>query len=273
MRIALVPHEDRERTLSLARRLAAEIRRRGAEALAAPENASDLGAASTGFGAGAGLDLVIAVGGDGTVLRAVRISRGSGAPVFGVNDGRLGFLAEGTPLDLPYILDRLVSGEWYASERMLLSASVNGGPPAAGLNDVVIEKVENQRIIRLALSLEGDLFTNYRGDGVVIATATGSTAYNLSAGGPLVDPALDLLLVTPVAPHSLFSRSMVFPPGLALRFEVMEDRAVGVGVDGIEIATVPPGGHITVEAAGHVAFASLSDRSFPAAVKHKFSLE
>lgn len=270
MRIALVPHENRERTLSLARRLAAEIRRRGAEALASPENAAALGVEPTGFGPG--LDLVIAVGGDGTVLRAVQISRESGAPVFGVNDGRLGFLAEGTPGELPYILDRLVSGEWYASERMLLSASVNGGPPAVGLNDVVIEKVENQRIIRLALSLEGDLFTNYRGDGVVIATATGSTAYNLSAGGPLVDPALDLLLVTPVAPHSLFSRSMVFPPGLALSFEVMEDRSVGVGVDGIEIATVPPGGRVTVKGAGHVAFASL-DRSFPAAVKHKFSLE
>lgn len=273
MRIALVPHKDRKRTLSLSRRLAAEIRRRGAEALSSPENAPVLGVEPTDFGAGAGLDLVIAVGGDGTVLRAVRISRESKAPVFGVNDGRLGFLAEGTPRDLPHILDRLVSGEWYASERMLLSASVNGGPPAVGLNDVVIEKVENQRIIRLALSLEGDLFTTYRGDGVVVATPTGSTAYNLSAGGPLVDPALDLLLVTPVAPHSLFSRSMVFPPGPPLSFEVMDDLSVGVGVDGVEIATVPPGGNVTVEGAGHVAFASLSDRSFPAAVKHKFSLE
>lgn len=273
MRIALVPHKDRERTLSLCRRLAAEIRSRGAEVLSSPKNASALGVEPTGFGAGSGLDLVIAVGGDGTVLKAVRISRESRAPIFGVNDGRLGFLAEGTPGGLPHILDRLVSGEWYTSERMLLSASVNGGPPTVGLNDVVIEKVENQRIIRLALSLEGDLFTTYRGDGVVVATPTGSTAYNLSAGGPLVDPALDLLLVTPVAPHSLFSRSMVFPPGLPLRFEVMEDLSVGVGVDGVEIATVPPGGRVTVESAGHVAFASLSDRSFPAAVKHKFSLE
>ena len=200
MRIAVVPHEDRERTLSLARSLAAEARSRGVEMLAPPETAPALEVESTDFSADAGLDLVLAIGGDGTVLKAVRISRDAKAPIFGINDGGLGFLAEGAPRDLPHLLDRLVLGGWHTSERMVLSASVNGGTPVVGINDVVIEKVENQRIIRLALSVDGDPFTTYRGDGVVIATATGSTAYNLSAGGPLVDPALDLLLVTPVAP-------------------------------------------------------------------------
>ncbi len=273
MRIAVVPHEDRERTLSLARSLAAEARSRGVEMLAPPETAPALEVEPTDFSADAGLDLVLAIGGDGTVLKAVRISRDAKAPIFGINDGGLGFLAEGAPRDLPHLLDRLVSGGWHTSERMVLSASVNGGTPVVGINDVVIEKVENQRIIRLALSVDGDPFTTYRGDGVVIATATGSTAYNLSAGGPLVDPALDLLLVTPVAPHSLFARSMVFPPDRPLRFDVAANRSVAVGVDGIEIATVPPGGSVMVKGAGHVSFASLGGRSFPAAVKNKFSLE
>ena len=273
MRIALVPHINRERSMALARDLVAEARDHGVDVLASSDAAADIGVAPTRFDTDSDLDLVVAIGGDGTVLKAVRIGRGSGAPIFGINAGRLGFLAEGAPHDLRRILEQLISGKWYTSERMLLAASVEGAAPVLGLNDVVIEKVENQRIIQLAVSIDDEPFTTYRADGVVVATATGSTAYSLSAGGPLVDPALDALVITPVAPHSLFSRSVVFPPGRRLRFEVGEDRSVGVGVDGLEIATVQPGGAVVVESAGRVAFASLTDRSFPTTVKQKFSLE
>ena len=272
MRIALVPHIGRQHSMTLARDLADEARDHGVEIVASSDAASDIGVAPTGFEPEAGLDLVVAIGGDGTVLKAVRIGRGSGAPIFGINDGRLGFLAEGAPHDLPIILEQLTSGRWYTSERMLLAASVDGSPPIMGLNDVVIEKVQNQRTVQLAVSIDGEPFITYRADGVVIATPTGSTAYNLSAGGPLVDPTLDALVMTPVAPHSLFARAMVFPPGRRLRFEVVEDRSVAVGVDGIEIATVQPGGAVEVEGAGQVAFVRLTDRSFPTTVKQKFSL-
>ena len=272
MKIALVPHIGREHTMALARDLVAEARDHGVDVVASSDAADDIGVPTTGFDAGSDLDLVVAIGGDGTVLKAVRIGRGSGAPIFGINAGRLGFLAEGAPHDLPHLLGHLISGKWYTSERMLLAASVEGAPPVIGLNDVVIEKVENQRTVQLAVSIDGEPFITYRADGVVIATATGSTAYNLSAGGPLIDPALDALVMTPVAPHSLFSRSVVFPPGRRLRFEVVENRSVGVGVDGIEIATVQPGSAVEVEGAGRVSFVSLTDRSFPTTVKQKFSL-
>ena len=272
MRIALVPHVDRERTLSLARNLVAEARDQGLEVLASADAADRIGVPPTGFEADSGLDVVVAIGGDGTVLKAVRIGSGSGAPVFGINDGHLGFLAEGAPHDVPRLLEQLISGEWYTSERMLLAASVNGTGPVMALNDVVIEKVESQRTVQLAVFIDDEPFITYRADGVVVATATGSTAYNLSAGGPLIDPDLDGLVMTPVASHSLFSRSMVFPPGRRLRFEVVEDRSVGVGVDGLNIATVQPGGTVEVKGAGRVSFVSLTDRSFPTTVKQKFSL-
>ena len=272
MRIALVPHIGREHTMDLARELVAEARHHDVDVVAASDAARDLGVAPTDFEPGCSLDVVVAIGGDGTVLKAVRIGRRSNAPVFGINDGRLGFLAEGAPHDLPDLLGQLASKEWYTSERMLLAASVEGTPPVMGLNDVVIEKVENQRTVQLAVSIDGEPFITYRTDGVVVATATGSTAYNLSAGGPLIDPALDALVMTPVAPHSLFSRSMVFPPGRRLHFEVVDDRSVAVGVDGLEIATIQPGGAIEVEGAGRVSFVSLTDRSFPTTVKQKFSL-
>ena len=272
MRIALVPHIRREHSMDLARDLVAEARGHGVDVVAAADAAAALEVDATCFEAGSGLDLVVPIGGDGTVLKAVRIGRASGAPIFGINDGRLGFLAEGAPHDLPMIVRQLISGKWHTSERMLLAASVEGDPAVMGLNDVVIEKVQNQRTVQLAVSIDDEPFITYRADGVVVATATGSTAYNLSAGGPLIDPALDMLVMTPVAPHSLFSRSLVFPPYRRLRFEVGEDRSVGVGVDGFDLGVVKPGGLIEVEGAGRVSFVSLSARSFPATVKQKFSL-
>ena len=272
MRIALVPHVGRPHSTGLARELVAEARDHDVDVVASPDAADALELPPTRFRSGSQLDLVVAIGGDGTVLKAVRIARESGAPIFGINDGRLGFLAEGAPHDLPFLLDRLTSGRWFTTERMLLAATVAGAPPVLGLNDVVIEKVQNQRTVQLAVAIDGEPFVTYRADGVVIATPTGSTAYNLSAGGPLIDPGLDALVMTPVAQHSLFSRAMVFPPGRRLSFEVVEDRSVGVGVDGIEIATVEPGGVVEVEGAGRVSFVSLIERSFPTTVKQKFSL-
>ena len=272
MRIALVPHIGQEHSMGLAGDLVTEARGHGVEVVSAADAATALGVNATAFEPDAGLDLVVALGGDGTVLKAVRISRKSGAPIFGINDGHLGFLAEGAPHDLPMIVRQLITGRWHTSERMLLAASVDGAPVLMGLNDVVIEKVQNQRTVQLAVSIDEEPFITYRADGIVVATPTGSTAYNLSAGGPLMDPAMDALVMTPVAAHSLFSRSMVFPPGRRLRFEVGENRPVGVGVDGFEIGIVKPGGRIEVKGAGRISFVSLSDRSFPATVKQKFSL-
>ena len=274
MRIAIVPHRDRPRSVELARNLAEVARALDIDVVASAIDAPALEIEPTDLDHASGVDLIVAVGGDGTVLEAVRIGLRTGAPVYGINAGHLGFLAEGEPADLESTMARIARAEWHTSVRMTVQARINGGPAVVGLNDVVIEKVKSQRTVKLSVAVDGERLLTYSADGVVVATPTGSTAYSLSAGGPLVDPEIDALIMTPVAPHSLFSRSMVFPPTRTLTFEIVDDRTVGVNVDGIDVGSIEPGGVVTVERAPErVTFVSLSGRTYPAAVKRKFSLE
>ena len=274
MRLAIVPHADHPRSIQLAGDLVAAAEDRQMIVVASPIDAPALEMEATDLDEGSEVDLIVAIGGDGTVLKAVQLGLRTGAPVYGINAGHLGFLADGEPADLEHALDCIARREWYTSERMMIQASINGSHPVVGLNDVVIEKIENQRTVNLAVSVDEEPFITYSADGVVVATPTGSTAYNLSAGGPLVDPEVEAIVMTPVAPHSLFSRSMVFPPSTTLTFEVLEDRPVGVNVDGIEIGSIDPGGIINVERShSTTTFVSLSGRSYPTTVKRKFSLE
>jgi NAD+ kinase len=274
MRLAIVPHRDRPRSIALANELAAAARERSIDVVASAIDAPALGMDATDLDHNSGVDLIVAIGGDGTVLKAVRVGLRTGAPVYGINAGHLGFLADGEPEDLEDTIDRIAKRAWFTSSRMLIEASINGGDPVVGLNDVVIEKVESQRTVKLSVAVDGEPFITYSADGVVTATPTGSTAYSLSAGGPLVDPEIDAIVTTPVAPHSLFSRSIVFPPTRTLTFEVLEDRSVGVNVDGIVVGSLDPGAVVTVTRSDErITFVSLSGRSYPTTVKRKFSLE
>ncbi len=161
-------------------------------------------------------DCLMILGGDGTLLNSARLAAPSRVPVFGVNMGRLGFLTE---VDVPQLfkaLDLLLNGEYYIEERMMLEASVirdkKASLPLMGLNDAVITKGAFARLIILDTVVDRRHFNTYYADGVIIATPTGSTAYSLSAGGPLVVPELDLLLFTPICPHALWARPLVIPP-------------------------------------------------------------
>ena len=156
------------------------------------------------------------LGGDGTLLNSARLAAPSAVPVFGVNMGRLGFLTE---VDMPQLykaLELLLAGEYFIEERMMLEASVirdgKAFQPLTGLNDAVITKGAFARLIMLDTMVDGRHFNTYHADGVIIATPTGSTAYSLSAGGPLVVPDLDLLLFTPICPHALWARPLVISP-------------------------------------------------------------
>lgn len=275
MRIALVPNADRPRALDIAKRVIDLCDAHGVTPLATSiEDASLLGIDAAEPAAESGIDLVMAVGGDGTVLKGAQIALASDAPIFGINAGRLGFLADGAPADLEDTLDRLVERDWPVSERMTVQASLDGVPGPTGLNDVVIEKMESQRLVYLDVWIDDNRFLTYRADGLVVATPTGSTAYNLSVGGPLVDPEGAALILTPVAPHSLFSRSIVLPAERVVRLEVLEDRPVGVNVDGIDVGSVEAGGIIEVrKGASRVRFVELSGRWFGTVIKQKFHLE
>ncbi|HDH25105.1 MAG TPA: NAD(+)/NADH kinase [Actinobacteria bacterium] len=219
------------------------------------------------------VDAVIAIGGDGTVLRAARIALKSGAALLGVNVGRKGFLADVEPAGLPEALDVLASGTWRESARMTIRARMNGGETAVGINDVVVEKTGGHSIISIEVRVDGERFIDYHADGLVFATPTGSTAYNLSAGGPLMDPEVEALIMSPVAPHSLFSKSVILHPDAEIRCMVVADRPAGVSVDGRDLGTAHSGDMIFIERGSEqVRFIDVSGTSFPRRVKDKFHL-
>lgn len=173
-------------------------------------------------------DLIIAIGGDGTFLRTARQFVESAKPIFGINRGRLGFLTEFSPEEYITYLDQIFNGDFSTTERSLLEAShVRNGNTintACFLNDAVISKGSFSRAIRIELEIDDEFLNVYSGDGLIVSTATGSTAYSLSAGGPIILPATkDVYLLNPVCPHTLAMRPIVIPSTSVLRVRIFSE--------------------------------------------------
>ncbi|MDH4119387.1 MAG: NAD(+)/NADH kinase [Acidimicrobiia bacterium] len=258
MKLGLVVNEGRAAACEFAERL---------------QNAAARHGLVVGSAADPDCDVIVAVGGDGTVLDAARQAYHARRPVLGFNLGTIGFLAEVEPKDLEPALARLADGDYRVEPRLTLCATLEDGSRQVGLNDVVVEKIESQRLVVLDVEVDGENFLTHRADGIVIATSTGSTAYAFSAGGPLVDPALDTLLFTPVAPHSLFARTLVLPPDVMIRVRVAADRPVRVSVDGFEIGEASEGDVVTITRGEHpIGFVRYDTEGFAARVTRKFGL-
>ena len=184
----------------------------------------------------AATDLLVTIGGDGTFLYGARLAAPHGIPVMGVNRGRLGFLTDVEVADLPAALEAFAAGRCHTQRRSMLEASVPGegeDPPwvALALNEVAV-KSSGVAVARIRVEQDGELLGDFDADGVVVATATGSTAYALSAGGPPVDPRVRAIVVVPLAPHAVISRAIVLPEVVTLRITV-ERGHVNVAADGI----------------------------------------
>jgi len=220
------------------------------------------------------LDLIVGIGGDGTLMRAAHIAHELGVPVIGVNLGTVGYLTEIEPDSVEEMLRRLAEGELTTHWRMTVAAELPDGSVLHGINDVVMEKVISQRLVQIAVEVDDEFFTTFRADGLIVATPLGSTAYSLSAGGPVVSPALDSLIMTPVAPHSLLNRPTVFTPTTLLRFTVATERQVRVNVDGHVGGILEEGESVVVRAGQHaVAFLTMGSYPFPQAARHQFGLD
>ena len=257
MRFALEVRQGREKALEFATVLKGLITSAGGEVVDPVTGAPDM---------------VLAVGGDGTMLAAVQIALRSEVPVLGFNLGTIGFLTEAEPDEAERVVRRLMSGDYQLDERMTVTARV-GDASATGVNDVVVEKVDSQRLIDLEVTIDGDRFLTYRADGLIISTPTGSTAYSFSAGGPLVDPDLDALVLAPVAAHSLFDRPLVVPSGAQVEVRVGTDRPVKVSVDKISLGHLAMGDRVLVAKGSSPArFVTFGNRNFPALVTEKFGL-
>ena len=182
------------------------------------------------------VDLVVVLGGDGTLLSMARAVGDLGVPLLGVNLGGLGFLTATTLEEMLPALEALLAGRMAADERMMLTTRLvrNGQRLCeyAALNDVVITKAAMSRIIDLAVSVEGQHATEYRADGLIISTPTGSTAYSLSAGGPILFPTMDAIVLTPICSHTLTNRPIVLPGTHHVEVTLLADQEVMVTVDG-----------------------------------------
>ena len=218
-------------------------------------------------------DVIVAIGGDGTVLAASRQAMLLDVPVLAFNLGTIGFLAEAEPMQLEPVLKALANNELAERSRMTISARLPGGRSETGINDIVVEKIHSQRLVSLAATIDGDRFLTYRADGLVVATTTGSTAYSFSAGGPLVDPMIDAILLTPVAAHSLFGRTLVLSAQSVIEIRVEADRPVRVSVDGLESSVLVQGDMVEIRRGAKPARFLTPDRgSFAATIKRKFRL-
>ncbi|CUS02847.2 putative inorganic polyphosphate/ATP-NAD kinase [Candidatus Promineifilum breve] len=197
-----------------------------------------------------GSSLLIVLGGDGSTLRAARLTVPFGVPIFGINVGRVGFLSEATPENWPQKLERLLGGDYWIERRLLLHAELwRGGQliePFTALNEVVIGRGAQARVIQLHLRVDDDLVTTYIADALIVATPTGSTAYAMAAGGPLLPPQLQNLVIVPVAAHLSLNRSLVLHENARIAIQVERGYEAYLTADGQKSTLVQDGDEIVI---------------------------
>jgi NAD+ kinase len=228
-----------------------------------------------------GLDVAVSLGGDGTMLHTVDLVAGHRIPVIGVNLGTLGYLTEVEPTGLLDALERFLAGRYLIESRMRMAVEVDApsrpGHPRCtvpALNEAVVGKTPTGQIVRVRVLVDGDELTTYSADGIIIATPTGSTAYAWSAGGPIISPNHAALLLTPVAPHMLFDRSLVLPPESCIRLEVASGRTATLSIDGRNLGQLEEGDAVVCTVAPDPAqLVVFEPRNFLHILKAKFGLE
>lgn len=255
--IFVLAHTGREDARDVARQFCKALRQHGLGVRLLREEAEELGlddveTVECNERSTAGCELALVIGGDGTILRAAELTRGAGTPVLGVNLGHVGFLAEAEHDDVEFTIDAIVHRRYTADERLTVDVTVyQGGELVArtwALNEASVEKAARERMIEVVVEVDGRPLSRWGCDGVVCATPTGSTAYNFSAGGPIVWPTVEALLIVPISAHALFARPMVVAPTSVLAVEVLA-RNDGAGVlwcDGRRTVELPPGARIEV---------------------------
>ncbi|MDT0345545.1 NAD kinase [Streptomyces litchfieldiae] len=225
-----------------------------------------------------GCELLVVLGGDGTLLRGAEFSRASGVPMLGVNLGRIGFLAEAERDDLDKVVDRVVGRAYEVEERMTLDVLVrdDGGVVHSdwALNEASVEKAARERLLEVVIEVDGRPVSGFGGDGVVCATPTGSTAYAFSAGGPVVWPEVEALLMVPISAHALFAKPLVTAPDSILAVELRHHTQPGVlWCDGRRTVDLRPGSRVEVRrGAVPVRLARLHHAPFTDRLVAKFAL-
>jgi NAD+ kinase len=200
-------------------------------------------------------DLIIAIGGDGTILYTGRLASNRNVPLLGINRGRLGFLADVTPDEMIASVDQVLDGNYKRDSRLQLEARLRRADgtvvSAVALNDVVLQRIETGRMVDFETRIGSDFVNTHAGDGLIIATPTGSTAYALSCGGPIIEPQLDALVVVPICPHTLTDRPLVISAAETIDVRLLErdDTKAEITVDGHTLAGILPDDRLQISAA------------------------
>ena len=225
------------------------------------------------------LELVIVLGGDGTILRAAELTREHPVPLLGVNLGHVGFLAESERDDLGYTVGRALARDYTVEERMTLSVRAKVGDEVVyeswALNEATVEKAERERMLEVVIEVDRRPLSSFGCDGVVMSTPTGSTAYSFSAGGPVVWPAVEALLLVPLSAHALFARPLVVGPDSSLAIEVLQrtEASAVIWCDGRRMFELPPGARVIVRRSPiPVRLARLHQAPFTDRLVNKFQL-
>lgn len=222
-------------------------------------------------------DFAMSLGGDGTMLRAVELALSLDIPVIGVNLGRMGYLAEVEPAGLEPALEAIFAGRYILEERMVLDVTVERADASRfnflALNEAVVEKTGPGHTIRVAVRISGRSFLTYVADGLLVCTPTGSTAYNLSARGPVASPLLRALVLTPIAPHLVFDRSLVLGPDEDVEMVLLDGQKAAAVVDGAHVVALTAGDSVRCKTADRAArFISFGELDFHAVLRSRFGL-
>ena len=224
------------------------------------------------------VDLVVSCGGDGNLLRAVSATVASRVPILGVNIGHLGYLTQCEPSDLVPALEMFLAGQHQVEERMTLEVRAYDAEnrlvaEMVALNEAVVEKTVPGHTVRIRADIDAQPFVTYAADGLLVATPTGSTAYNLSSRGPILSPRLRAIVLTPVSPHMLFDRPLVLEPTEQVTLEVLAPRPAVLVIDGISVGELEPGSRVECSEGVHPArLVTVGPHDFHAILRAKFSL-
>ncbi len=280
-RVGFVVHLGRASALEAGRTLVAWLGERGVATRSLPGESIGADEVRDEEAFPEGLDLLVSIGGDGTLLRAANIAQRADVPILGVKVGRVGFLTEVEPAQAPAVLEDVILGRSRIEERTALVATSPEAPwlsphlgPQWALNEVIVEKRARHRLVTLAALVDGEHVTTFSADGVIVATPTGSTAYSFSANGPIVSPSLSCLLLTPVSPHMVFDRSIVLSPDEVVTLEVLGEEPAILSADGRPGVELPVGARVDIRRAERPARLVRREGapSFFSLLREKFSL-
>jgi NAD+ kinase len=254
--VLVLAHTGRPKTAEAARAVALRLQDAGIRVRLLAAEAEEIGVSGVdlfedGAAAARGAELVFVLGGDGTILRAAEVAKDSGVPLLGVNLGRVGFLAETEAADLDSTIEHVLAGDWVVEERVTIDVTATLDGQLLGetwaLNEASVEKGARERMLEVVVEVDGRPLSRWGCDGVVAATPTGSTAYAFSAGGPIVWPGVEALLVVPISAHALFARPMVIATSSEVAMEVLPSGADALlSCDGRRTISLPHGARVEV---------------------------